>query len=296
MIPESITMVTLQIDFSRLNLYLQPHVMVSLLQLNDNTEMNFHKIEKLVKSDQTLSGFILKASNSPLYARNGEIRKLDHAISLLGFRVIRSLATAAGTTQLFHASRYKRFSKYVWQHSVASAVIASDIVEMTGKTEIRDEAFIGALLHDLGKVILSSIDRKKYIEVLHIVESENKPYEVVENKIFGTNHMEIGSRAAREWRLPRIYAYILGEHNNVSDSNHGALTPEQRDIFRAAIAGNMIANRAGFGISPQPESIEKLFLTVEKLGISTKKIQSYTEEASSHVKNNEIYKFFKTLV
>ena len=288
-------MSTLQIDFKKLNLALQPHVMAGILQLKDDSDTNYSELERLIKSDQNLTGFVLKASNSPLYARGNEIRKLQHAIALLGFRVIRSLAAAAGSQQLFQSANYARFRKHVWQHSVASAVVATKLCEQLNLKDIREEAFVATLLHDIGKVVLNSHDRKKFIEVINKVEEGGVTFSAAESEIFGSNHMEVGAIAATEWKLPAIFSKVLGHHDGDLKKVISDLSPEDRRLFLISAAGNHIANATGYGHAAEAEE-EALDFLMTELGFSQEAKLSFLNSVGSSIEEDEFYKFFILLI
>lgn len=284
-----------EIDYKKLSLSLQPHVLVSLMKLDDDSEMSFTELERIIKSDQNMAGFVLKIANSPLYSRGKEIRNLQHAISLLGFRVIRSLASAATSQELFKGGNYARFRRYVWQHSVAVAVIAMRLAEKMSDQSMKEETFVAGLLHDLGKVILNSVDRKMFIEVINLVEKNGLDFPEAERKIFGINHMEVGERVAKEWKLPGIYQLIMGHHHFPDDLDLSTITDADLTLFDIIVISNEIAVDGGFGIG-LPENRDSLKNSYSRLGFSNEEKAKMTAKVKALVENDEFYKYFITLL
>ena len=59
------TLKTLQLPF-------QPQVLTAVLQLRDDTRMDFTELDRLIRSDQTIASLILKLANSSFYSRGKE--------------------------------------------------------------------------------------------------------------------------------------------------------------------------------------------------------------------------------
>src|SRR6185436_6277660 len=66
-----------------------PQVATQILMLSD--DMSFSELERMVKADQAISALILKAANSSFYARNGNVKTIQQAGTLMGIKMIRSL-------------------------------------------------------------------------------------------------------------------------------------------------------------------------------------------------------------
>jgi hypothetical protein len=77
-----------------------PEVAAKVARLTeDRLEISFRELETIIKTDPGLTAKILKIANSALYARQREIKSLQMAITLLGFKNIKSLVlliTASG--------------------------------------------------------------------------------------------------------------------------------------------------------------------------------------------------------
>ncbi len=229
-------------ELKNIKLTVQPAVLASLLNLNDNSDTSFSQLDTIVKADQNMSTMILKAANSSFYSRGNQVSSLQHAIAMLGFRVVRSLAMAANSKSLFETGKYSRFQRYVWKHSTVTGVISREIAAKMGRKEMQEEAFVAGLLHDIGKVILNIIDRKMFIQVLDTIAEENIPFAVAEQKIFGINHMQVGVKAAAEWKLPEIYSKIFSGHECFKGD------VETEEILLPIVSyGNFLAKKYGYG-------------------------------------------------
>ncbi len=285
----------MDIDLRQLKLTVQPHVIAGLLSLDDDSDMSFGKLDHLIRADQNMTTLILKAANSSLYSRGNEIRTLQHAIAMLGFHVVRSLAMVATSQELFKAGNYARFKRLVWEHSIVTAITARDVANRSGHQDLAEEAFIAGLLHDIGKVLLTTIDRKKFIQALDIVQEGKKTYREAEDQIFATNHLALGQKAAEQWKLPVVFTPSLAEHDN-AERIQGANLEETSDQLLCIVAyANYLAKKNSYGLFIEKEEAVGAAAGA-KLPIEQKYRQYFTEGYGKIIERDEFYKFFMSLV
>ncbi len=284
-----------EISLKGLKLGVQPQVLAGIMQLDDTSDLGFRELDRLIKADQNMATLILKAANSPLYSRGVEIRSLQVAISLLGFRVIRSLATVVASSGLFQSGTYARFRKYVWQHSVVTAVIARQIVMQTGLKDLSEDAFVGGLLHDLGKIILNTIDRQAFISVIDTCEADKVGFVAAERRIFGVDHQEIGKRAAQEWALPPLYALVMSSHEGGDAALWTGAAEKDKHICYAVTLGNYLAQKNGYGLPSGPD--DKTWThAASALGLTEGTLAALEKNIVGKIEEDEHYRFFITVI
>jgi len=282
--------VNIENELKKIKLSIQPQVLSKLLHLDSDTTDSFADLSDVVKADQNMSTMILKAANSSFYARGNQVSSLQHAIAMLGFRVVRSLAMAANSKSLFESGKYSRFQRYVWKHSTATSVICKELANKIGKPELEEEAFVAGLLHDIGKVILNIIDRRKFISVIDIVVEENISFPVAEKRIFEVTHMEVGRAAAIEWKLPGIYREVFENHENFNEE-----LGTDNVLLMIVAYGNYLAKLYGYGHqSPQDELDGKIL--ERKLNLSPEIIVYFKEKFKASIEENEFFKFVNRLI
>ena len=284
------------VDLKKLKLNIQPHVLARLLSLNDSSDISFAELDKLVRADQNMAALILKAANSSLYSRGNEIKTLQHAISMLGFQIVRSLAMVALSQSLFEAGNYTRFKKFVWEHSMVVAIISRSLAErFKKKQELQEEAFIAGLLHDIGKIILNSIDRKMFIAVINHVTEKKVSFAEAETALFKCNHLDLGEQAVAQWNLPAVYGPILSMHKNIETARTADLDQDSKDLLYIVSYGNYLAKKQGFGF--YVESDDKDGEAMESyLKISNSDRIYFAKEYPRIIANDEYYKFFMMII
>jgi HD-like signal output (HDOD) protein len=256
-----------------------PPVLIQVMALPDDNELSFKELSNLVQTDQILVARIIKIANSPFYNRGIEITSLQNAIARLGFRLIRSMIVVAMNDSIFAHGNYRKFREEVWQHSIASAIYGSKLVEQfLGKQEA-DKGIIGGLLQDIGKVILNMIDRKKYVEVLREFIETKRDIRLIEIEKFQVDHPSIGYAASRLWKLPEFVCKIIADRH---------LPIEKKSALGIILtATDILVRKAGFGLYTEQHQNELLecqeALKYDLNSLNVSEIQNY-------IKDHELYK------
>ncbi len=282
------------IDFKNINLPFQPHILAELLKLNDDTNMNFHDLDRLIRSDQNLAALILKVANSSFYSRGNEIRSLQQAVGMIGFKTVISFSMAASAKNAFEGCNYPKFREFIWKHSVITALIARHIATEKKIHDAPEECFTGGLLHDIGKVILNISDRKKFSEVIEKVVKEHIIFTAAEEQVFGITHSEAGRQGIIHWKLPKIFESVTGSHHQAEEFLQSAESDHVKMVVSLVQIANMLANAHGFGnkavkFSDIPQSL------IEFTGITPEELQYFTTDYKDHIKEDPFYRFFVTI-
>jgi putative nucleotidyltransferase with HDIG domain len=101
------------------------------------------------------------------------------------------------------------------RHSLAVGTLARRIARSMGLTAAAvDHAFVGGLLHDVGKLVLASNYPEQYQEALRRTAEGQVRISEAECDLFGTSHAEIGAYLLWLWGLPDPVAEILALHHH----------------------------------------------------------------------------------
>jgi HD-like signal output (HDOD) protein len=168
-------------------------------------------IEKLIVSDQSLTGEVLRVSNSSFYKGLSQVATVRDAIIRLGIKEVSSIVTLIALQHNFQSKDpavHKIMGK-LWRHSVGCAIGASWLAKQTGFQTISHETFIAGLLHDVGKLlILKVIDDMKTSE-----EIENPPSDTVLDEVMQNLHADQGHLLLKHWNLPEKYCQVARDHH-----------------------------------------------------------------------------------
>lgn len=179
-----------------------PQALLRLMQRADDEAATIDDLAAVVKQDPGLSTHILTAANSAALRRSTPIQDIRSAVTVLGTRLIRSIATCLAVQRLFDdqpADTVRADLGAFWRHSLVVAETADALARATAYPR-PDEAYLGGLLHNIGIPLLLGSLGPQYAELL-LKNGDEDSLVAGERSALGTHHGEIGTWLADQWRL-----------------------------------------------------------------------------------------------
>ena len=241
-------------------------VMETMRKLND-PESNAADVAKSLSRDEGLVLRVLKLANSAAYGMTRNISNISEAIALLGYKSVSNIILAATV----YSAMDKGLSGYaldrgeLWRHSLMVAYTSRYLAKITGKVATED-AYVGGLLHDIGKVILNDYVRFGYGIIVKMVEEKHIPFTEAEWKVLGFDHAMIGEILVEKWAMPEAYRVAVAYHHKPNE------LPEDKKEFQPLLdvvtVSNAICLMLGIGLGADglqaymfPEPLERLGIT-----------------------------------
>jgi putative nucleotidyltransferase with HDIG domain len=238
---------------NRLVLPAMPAVPQRCLDILREPDFNVRKLVKELEAEPVLALLVVRAANSASYGRSTALQALDQAVVRIGARQLKTLITEYAINELFDSSnrQLKDANRKVWEHSIVVAVLARDIAALIGTVE-PDTCYLGGLLHDIGKPVLSAmileIDRKLgratpgWIDV------------TAWTQIVETSHRKVGVAVATEWKLPEPITAAIRDCSDYDGSDRASVG----NVVRLA---NALAKREGYTTGPiDTDDIEAMIM------------------------------------
>jgi HD-like signal output (HDOD) protein len=194
-----------------------PTVVIRIMQTANDPTSSATNLKDIIMTDQAFAAKVLRLVNSPYYGFSGKITTITHAIVVLGFGTVRNLATSLGVSKEFRAvSRtFALDLRLFWTHSVACACAASVIGRHKGlSAKLLEEVFIGALMHDLGKLFLNSYFPEQYAVTLKYARAAQCSILDAEKYVLGMGHTVIGGYVAQKWNLSPATTAMISQHHS----------------------------------------------------------------------------------
>jgi putative nucleotidyltransferase with HDIG domain len=252
------------------DLQVLPIVARKALDTLNKDSCSIEDLNAIIEKDQAIAARILKISNSALYGLRQEVNSLQHAMMILGFKTIKSLILTATTRSI-----YKKFGiteKMMWDHSVGTG-IASKILASKLGAEVEDVAFVGGLMHDLGKVIMNNETPEMFSEVMMNIYNKNAGSIAAEKELYGFDHTEIGAGVVAKWKFAPILIHILGKHHLHTCTLEEVGDDMQKKSVACVNLADRICKILGIGYRNPDDSIALHELpSAEYLGISKDKV------------------------
>ncbi len=190
-----------------------PTLLNELLGLFRDPDRDIDRVVELLSHDPALTAEVLKRSNGVLFG-GSPARDMFEAVSRIGFYEVYCMVVSmfgAKTKSMPGVAEALDPSK-LWKHTVVTAVAASTLAKKCGEPD--GAAFTAGLLHDIGKLVLASVERRNYGVLRENARLSGLSDNEAEQSTFGTNHAEIGGLLLDQWKLPaEICSAVLHHHN-----------------------------------------------------------------------------------
>jgi putative nucleotidyltransferase with HDIG domain len=202
-----------------------PKLYWDLLREIDRSQSSTSSIAAIVEQDVAMTARILQMANSAFFGRGRNISTVKDAISMLGVLPIRSMLVSLQLCRaMSDVCAPRGFSLEALQaHSLATAQFA---MQMVKDSEQRKNAFSAGMLHDVGRMILAIGLPEQNEAVQAAVAATSDPEYVIEAKLFGCTHAEVGAHMLSLWGLPPALIDAVAFHHNPmasGESNFAAI-------------------------------------------------------------------------
>ena len=229
------------------NLSALPQVAWQTMKLLQDPDSTAGQLERMISSDQAITGRVLRLANSAYYGSYKRISSLSHAIVILGFGRVQALVTAAVYKSLYQVERMEE--RLLWEHALAVSMVSRMLAIDFGYREV-EQASTAGLMHDIGKVIMNQHFGQQYLEVFDAVKAGTSTFIRAEADLIGITHTDVGGMVAHKWSFsPALVEAVFLHHNPRS---------AQEDELLCAIVSlaNSICVKLGVG----PENVPDLDL------------------------------------
>lgn len=199
-----------------------PQVVLRFLEIMQDPEFDYRNLVKVLSTDAGTVSEVLRLANSALFGVRNKVVSVRQALTLLGPKRLRSLLLGRYLVDTVSAKKIGGLDmSYFWRRSLASSVLASQIAgEVLPRA--RDEAFIAALLADIGIPILAEALPKAYRK---IVEQHAPHGRVItpdeERQYVQVTHGEVSAMILAHWTLPDSICQAVNLHQS-TDPGEGS--------------------------------------------------------------------------
>ncbi|MFC3094363.1 HDOD domain-containing protein [Alteromonas sediminis] len=183
-----------------------PAIALKVRKAADDPDINLHKMGDVIAQDPSLSARMIKIANSAFMGRSVKVESVTQAVTRIGLRQIKNIATALAMEQLFVSKNavVSQYMKREWEHTVD--VVANSMATLesyTKRTKKRDISIdsmtLAALVHNIG--------------ILPILTEAERHEDVFANPTFLEDAIEklsgrIGGSIMKEWGFGDVFVNI----------------------------------------------------------------------------------------
>ena len=173
-----------------------------LLALTNNRRVTAEELASVILKDYSLTNKVLQVVNSAYYNRGVPVRTIERAVTILGIDMVRELATTIALFDEFVRSGIEKegISKLLCQ-SYLSACLSKAVCELKRLNASPEEAYICALLHNLGKTIILLYLPDVYRKIMQAVASGGSEDAMTRLILKKLTFAEVGMEVARFWNF-----------------------------------------------------------------------------------------------
>lgn len=195
------------------NLPTLPTIAVQVLELAQSPEADIAEIARLISKDPALAGKILRTVNSSFYARSQPVATISHALVMLGLQSVRTLVLGFSLVSNLSKAKPNGFKHLdYWKRSIYSATAARALSARVGIVQ-QEEAFLAALLKDIGMLVLDQVLGPEYGEVTALAGSHEE-LTALELAKLDMSHGDAGGMLAGQWKLPPLLVTPITYHHS----------------------------------------------------------------------------------
>ncbi len=195
-----------------------PMTVTRLMNVTNDPDCSVKDVVATIHSDQSLCLTILKIANSVLFGRPQKVDSIKMAVVILGFNEVQRIALTKALINSFSklARQHKTFIDRFWQHSficgMAARVIARD-------QHITPEiAFMGGLIHDIGKLIMLQTFAEDYSPEQWMAGLSNEQTLYEELQMFSFTHDILGGQLLEKWFFPENLITAVAYHHRPEEA------------------------------------------------------------------------------
>ena len=258
-----------------------PQAAQKALALLENPDVSAANLVAVVELDASLTATVLRTANSAYFGRQGKVDNIKQALTLLGNRSFRDMVVTAASSGFMGKGQqgYQLAPGDLWRHSVATGLLAQVLCERLG-IQPGPALFTAALLHDMGKLVLTSFVQDKALAIKELV-AQGKSFLEAERQVLEMDHAELGARIAEGWHFSPAMVELIRFHHEPQQR------PESRELSVLYLA-NVMCKLYGLGggsdalaAHADGSVLERLKLTIDDVEASLAEMQMRLDKAST---------------
>lgn len=189
-------------------LYSLPAVAMEVVRLSRNPKSDARGLAECLSHDPALTARVLQFVNSPSVGLKRRIGTIDEAVAVLGVRSLQSVVLGFSLPpQLLEGIERRVLARY-WRHSLAKALAARELANMTHAPDV-EEAFVAGLLQHLGMLAMIQELGAPYVDFVKQVWNERGNLLQLEIASLGFDHRALSSRLVERWQFPESLTRVL---------------------------------------------------------------------------------------
>ncbi len=188
-------------------------VAMKVVEVCGDERSSIADITRLIQLDPALAAKMLRYANSPFLLPRTPVTTIARAVTTLGLASVQTLSVSFTLVSGMENVKLGAMNhRQYWTRSLLSAVAGRTITGALGARGA-EEAFVAALLQDIGILILGRAFGDQYVALTNASGDDHAKLIELEKAEYGVDHSAISAWFANEWKLPKVFSLAaLGSH------------------------------------------------------------------------------------
>ena len=215
-----------------------PVIYLQVVEELQSADASLARVGEIIAQDVGMSAQVLKLVNSAFFGLRRRVANASDAVTYLGLDTIKALVLSLHTFSQYESTELGGISLVALRnHSLITAACAKHIARMeNADAKLVDEAFIGGLLHDAGKLVLAANFSGPYARAMRLAQDGGLSFTAAEHGVFGCDHADVGGYLLGLWGLPVPVVECVSYHHHPGRTLENAFSP-----LTAVHAANVLA-------------------------------------------------------
>ena len=186
-----------------------------LMQLNallGSPPVDLKQVSAVIRSDPSLTAQLLRLCNSALFNLRRRVTRVEEAAILMGTERLRNLVFTCYLIQLSCAQLPGDQVETFWTHSLIAATLSERVARRLNMEDF-DQAYLGGLLHDVGKLPLLMVAAEENTAAAVWLKADNAESLALEREYFGLDHCEVGRWLGINWNFDGELVEAIESHH-----------------------------------------------------------------------------------
>ncbi len=221
-----------------------PLILDKTTRMLDDPDVSASDVGRVIVKDQSIASKVLRLVNSAFYGCPRQISTISQAVVILGFNIVKNIVLSVSVFESFSQdSETDEFDRYAfWEHSIACGAATRVISKHLGVKD-SEEAFVGGLLHDIGKLVLEQFLTEEFLKIVHLVQEKGISITEAEKEVLEITHPQVGRYLAQKWNLPQLLEETIAYHHDPTSADF------QHKLVSAVHLADAIVKGLGVGYS-----------------------------------------------
>lgn len=257
-----------------------PSSVARLAALIGDPRAGAREFEAVIRPDPALTTNLLRLANSAYFGQCREVDSVRQAIAIMGLKRVFEVAASVSFARVIPPALpgYGIGTKGFWTHSVAVGALAERLARELGQ-EAPGLLFTAGLLHDVGKLAISSFLMDESAQVRARLAEGRIPFVAAEQAVLGTDHAEVGLAVVESWGLPPAIGVAARWHHHPC----AATNAEETLLASLVHAADCLAHLLGYGADVGEMRREVDRRVVELLDLRPARLEKVACETMSEI-------------